>query len=924
LDGGAGDDTLRGKGGDVYVFGHGYGADVVSNYNETGTVRFNADVTPSQLRLGMLPVDSNNWSTLRIALNDSQDTLDIQSFGALISNSVNRFEFADGTIWNLDQINSAIIPHPTSGNDLIYGSPTGDIIAGLNGEDRIFGLAGNDILNGGMNADWIEGGEGDDILDGGADGDVSASNYGGGIGDLLVGGEGNDTYLFGLGYGTDHVRSGNGVYSASDHVSDGNDTVRMGHGVRPEDIIVTGKHWQSVSGVSDPDQNGLQLIISTTGDKLVLDQWLIPGVNQVNRVEFEDGIIWDRNELSNRYWAQTSQGGDITGATGNDTLSGSSSADYIQGLEGNDILSGGGGDDVLLGGIGNDTLNGGVGDDSLNGGLGDDTYVFGRGYGKDLLVDFDRIAGGHDRIILEPGITPNDITVSSDDAHIIININGTQDQLKIRWLPNPGYRIEELKFSNGVVWDAKAIEQKAGLDVNFAPVLSIPLADKTVSDGEAFTYTLPNTFSDPDQGDVLTYSATLADGSALPSWITFNSATKSFSGLPLGSNLGLFSIQVTATDTRGHFASDIFDLQVNPAANMVLTGTASNDVLSGKSGDDELYGLGGNDTLNGGDGNDYLDGDYDPVNDPNYAVGNDTLNGGNGDDIIFGDGGDDLLNGDAGDDELYGELGNDILNGGDGVDYLEGNDGDDRLNGGIGTDNLIGGMGNDTYVVNGFADIITELLNEGTDTVETDITLDLNNFANVENLTLTGTGIINATGNTLNNVLTGNSEANILAGGAGNDRLIGGVGNDTMKGGAGNDTYVIDVTTDIITENLNEGTDTVEAAISFDLTNIANVEKLVLTGTAATGIGNGLGNTITGNVAANTLNGGTGVDTLIGGAGNDTYVVDNTLDVVTELAGEGTDLVQSSVTTYTLSANVENLTLTGTGLINGTGNILDC
>ena len=92
-----------------------------------------------------------------------------------------------------------------------------------------------------------------------------------------------------------------------------------------------------------------------------------------------------------------------------------------------------------------------------------------------------------------------------------------------------------------------------------------------------------------------------------------------------------------------------------------------------------------------------------------------------------------------------------------------------------------------------------------------------------------------------------------------------------MIGGLGNDIYIVDTTTDTITEAVNEGTDTVQSSVSFTLG--ANLENLTLTGTAANGTGNALDNVITGNAAANTFTGGGGNDSIIGGGGTDTVVM---------------------------------------------------
>jgi len=172
---------------------------------------------------------------------------------------------------------------------------------------------------------------------------------------------------------------------------------------------------------------------------------------------------------------------------------------------------------------------------------------------------------------------------------------------------------------------------------------------------EAFSFIFAADAFDDIDGDTLTYAAEIDGGGALPGWLSFNSATRQFSGTPAEADVGPLAIRVTASDGAGPTVSTVFNLAV--LGDLVLFGTAHNNLLTGHHGDDTLSGRKGADTLIG-------------------AQGKDRLDGNDGDDLLQGNGGGDKLQGAGGNDTLVGGFGRDIYRGGLGADTFVYDNGD--------------------------------------------------------------------------------------------------------------------------------------------------------------------------------------------------------------------------------------------------------
>lgn len=517
---------------------------------------------------------------------------------------------------------------------------------------------------------------------------------------------------------------------------------------------------------------------------------------------------------------------------------------------------------TIVGSVGNDTIYGEGGADQIQGGAGDDGIKGGDGA--------DQLEGnsGDDRIFGDAG---DDSLVGGSGADILLGGDGND------------------VLSGGT-----------GQDRLFGGA-----GDDVMTGGSA-----EDRFDGGDGLDTVDYSASGAG-------VTVNLGIPGFSGA------GGDSEDDRWFNVEKVIGSGFNDSLTGDGLANILLGGAGNDTLAGGGGDDVVDGGTGADAMSGGGGNDtyVVDQIGDSVTDT--GGGTDTVKsyisftaGANIENVTLL--GTALISatGNAGINVLTGNAYANTLSGLGGNDFLYGLTGGDTLDGGTGADYMEGAEGSDTYVVDDVADVVVETLSlamgGGTDTVKSSISYVAG--ANIDRVTLTGAASINATGNSLTNILTGNSGLN------------------TLSGLGGNDTYYVQNTGDVVVEGPGGGMDRVYSTVDYTLAAGVEVETL----SAATDIGivltgNAFSHVIMGRAGGDTLNGGSGndrldgmggADTMNGGSGNDTYRVDNAGDVVIEGVGQGTtDSVYASVD-YVLAStvHVERLFASSDAGVSLTGN----
>ncbi|GCE61939.1 bifunctional hemolysin/adenylate cyclase [Microcystis aeruginosa NIES-4285] len=469
----------------------------------------------------------------------------------------------------------------------------------------------------------------------------------------------------------------------------------------------------------------------------------------------------------------------LSGGSGNDTISGNAGNDRIYGEDGNDVLNGGADNDQLYGGNGNDAVNGDTGDDYFTNDAGNDTINGGSG--------FDRYNANYSNA--SSGLTMTYDTATGSGTITV----GTETDTFTSIESFDGFKGTEY---NDVIFGGTASEDWSNLSGGSGnDTISGNAGNDRIygengndvlngGDGSDELYGgSGNDLLNGDTGDDrFTNDAgndTINGGSGIDSYkadysyassgltMTYNTATGSGT-ITVGTETDTFTSIESFYGFKGTEYNDvIFGGTENEYYEGGLKGGSGNDTISGNAGIDYIYGENGNDVLNGGDDSDYLYG----------GDGNDVLNRGAGSDNILGGNGNDLLNGDAGDDYFTGDEGdNDTINGGAGsdsyaADYSYGSSGLTMTYDTAGSGTITVGTETDTFTsiesFNGF---------KGTD--YNDVIFGGTRVYYYETLY----------GREGNDTISGNAGADYIYGENGNDVLNGGADNDYLYGGNGNDT----------------------------------------------------------------------------------------------------------------------------------------
>ncbi|WP_313958311.1 M10 family metallopeptidase [Pseudomonas citri] len=914
LNGGLGQDRLiGGAGNDTYLIDN-LGDSVTELADEgrdlvrtTVSHTLSANVEDGQL-LGV--------AAINLTGNASDNSL-IGNSAANVLNGLGGADTLDGGAGNdtyvVDNVGDTVIERGTSLTEI--DSVISSISYTLGSNLEVLSLGGNGAINGTGNAlnNRITGNVGANVLDGGL-----------GI-DTLIGGAGNDTYV------VDNLKD---VITETSTLVGEIDTVRASLswtlGANLENLTLTGAAHLNGTG------NALNNVLTGNAGNNLLNGGL--GIDTLIGGAGNDIYVLDN--LGDSVTELADEGRDLVRTTVSHTLSANVEDGQLQGIAAIN-LTGNASDNSLIGNSAANVLNGLDGADTLDGGLGADTLIGGTGNDTYIVDNLKDVVTESSTLVSEIDTVRSSVswTLGANLENLTLTgtalINGTGNALDNLLIGNSAANV-----LNGL-GGADTLDGGAGNDTYVVDNVGDTVIERGTSLTEidsvisSISYTLGSNLEVLSLGGSGSINGT---GNALNNRITGNAGANVLDGgLGIDTLIGgtgndtyvvdnlkdvVSETSTLASETDTVRASVSWALGLN-LENLTLTGSdhlsgtgnALNNVLTGNAGNNLLNGGLGIDTLIGGAGNDIyvLDNLGDSVTeladegrDLVRTTVSHTLSANVEDGQLLGIAAINLT-GNASDNSLIGNSAANVLTGLDGADTLDG---------GLGADTLIGGTGNDTYIVDNLKDVVSEtstLVSE-IDTVRSSVSWTLG--ANLENLTLTGTALINGSGNALDNVLIGNSAANVLNG-------LGGA--DTLDGGTGNDTYVVNNVGDTVIERGTSLTeiDSVISSISYTLG--SNLEVLSLGGSGdINGTGNALNNRITGNAGANVLDGGLGIDTLIGGTGNDTYVVDNLKDVVSEtstLAGE-IDTVRASVS-WALGLNLENLTLTGSDHLSGTGNALN-